>query len=215
VASAQLVDVSRRFGNHVALDHVSFSINGGNIVGIAGPNGAGKTTLLRVMAGLLRPSEGVVQVRVPPDSVRYFGGEHTLPPDVSARAWDRLWRRANNTAPERRFGVLSRGTRQRLGLTAVLHGEGAQLIILDGPWEGLDPDASRWLSDVLAQKRAGGAAVLVSSHRIGDLASTCDRCAFLVKGRLAPLEGPSPGEISVDCRVAQLLAAFDQARRLA
>jgi ABC-type multidrug transport system ATPase subunit len=212
VASARLVDVSRRFGSHVALDHVSLSINGGNIVGLAGPNGAGKTTLLRVLAGLLRPSDGLVQIQVPPAGVRYFGGEHTLPSDVSAHAWDRLWRGSDGAATKQRFGVLSRGTRQRLGLTAVLRAEGATLIILDEPWEGLDPDASRWLSEVLMQKRAGGAAVLVSSHRIHDLASTCDRCAFLVKGRLAPIEVRSPETTSLNHRVAQLLAAFDQAR---
>jgi len=215
MAAAELVDVSRRFGSQVALDRVSLSIAAHDIVGIVGPNGAGKTTLLRVLAGLLRPTEGAVRTDPALDGVRYFGGEHTLPPDVSARAWDRLWPGGSAEAvTARRFGVLSRGTRQRIGLTAVLRAEGAVLILLDEPWEGLDPDASRWLSQMLAQKRAGGAAVLASSHRIHDLASVCDRCAFLVQGRLAPFEVRCADTATLDERAARLLEVFDQIQRM-
>jgi ABC-type multidrug transport system ATPase subunit len=210
-AVAELSHASKHFGRHVALDDVSVSFHAGQIAGIVGPNGAGKTTMLRIAADLLRPSSG--HVRGPaPAGMRYFGGDQTLPPDVSARSWARLWiGPAANAIPARKFAVLSRGTRQRVGLEVTLAHPETELLLLDEPWEGLDPDASRWLSDQLIRKRATGAAVVVSSHRIHDLASICDRCEFLARGCLAhgvvcAIDSP------LDVRVATLLDGFDRAR---
>jgi len=208
--SASISHVSRRFGARFALDDVTLHAQTREIVGIVGPNGAGKTTLLRVSAGLLSPSAGEVSVHGAL-TVRYFGGEHTLPPDVRADAWSRLWSITNNQ--HRRLGVLSRGTRQRIGLESVLHEPTPSLVLLDEPWEGLDPDAGRWLSRRLGELRDGGSTVVVSSHRIHDLATVCDRCEFLVGGRLA--DGPvmCSAETSHEERVSQLLRAFDDAQR--
>jgi ABC-type multidrug transport system ATPase subunit len=127
---------------------------------------------------------------------------------VSARQWVGLWSRdAARDAPRRRFAVLSRGTRQHVGLTATLAADRAGLLVLDEPWEGLDPDASRWLSrSLLAQRSAG---VVVSSHRIHDLADVCDRCLFLIEGRLAPLEVRCRGIVD---RAEALYAALDSLR---
>lgn len=211
MSGAELVHVTKRFGRQVALDDVTAGFGEAAIVGIVGPNGAGKTTMLRILAGVLEPSSGEIR-RPPVDRVSYFGGEHTLPPDVSARRWVAMCSSAaarDTTA--RRFGVLSRGTRQRIGLEAALLSPDTELLLLDEPWEGLDPDASRWLSDHLLRKRAAGATVVVSSHRMHDLASICDRCEFLGRGRLSP---------GVDCRadwshndrVARLLSGFERTR---
>jgi ABC-2 type transport system ATP-binding protein len=75
--------------------------------------------------------------------------------------------------------------RQRLGLeTALARPKSAALVLLDEPWEGLDPDAAAWLSNQLIEVRAAGTAAIVSSHRIHDLAAICDRCVFMNLGRI-------------------------------
>ena len=184
-----LTAVTKSYGRHVAVRDVTLAVDAGEVVGLVGPNGAGKSTLLRLFAGLLRATAGRVNVagNHAPTAVRYFAGEHTLPPGVPARRWLRLWSAPATAAiTKRRLGTLSRGTRQRVGLEATLAGAAPLLVLLDEPWEGLDPDASRWLSDRLMEWRAAGAGILLSSHRIHDLADICDRCLFLVKGRLAP-----------------------------
>ena len=236
---AAALRVSKRYGRLTAIDNVTLSLDGGEIVGLIGANGAGKTTLLRMLAGLIRPTSGHVQ---PPHATAqrptgYFGGERTLPPWVSAKQWmalatprghtvtpQRLVTRLRNSLtfsgwgippggvaprsdapdiPTRRafpawrgapedwsphlrdaaLGVLSRGSRQRLGLEAILAGS-SSLLLLDEPWEHLDPDANEWLSQALSNQRRGGAAILISSHRLHDLAALCDRCVFLQEGRV-------------------------------
>ena len=212
--AAEVVHLSKQYQSHAALNDVTLAVHRGEILGLIGPNGAGKTTLLRVLAGLLRPTSGTVRIHAgdAADAVRYFGGEHTLPPNVPARRWLSLWKCGHaGEAPSRPFGVLSRGTRQRLGLDAMLTDKDASVLLLDEPWEGLDPDASRWLSDVLLEKRAAGGGVMVSSHRIHDLANVCDRCLFLVKGQLAQETIVCSG-IEAPDRGARLFEAFDRAR---
>jgi len=135
-----------------------------------------------------------------------------MPPDVSARSWLALWGRRGWRPDRRPIRVLSRGTRQRLGLEAALGGQSARLILLDEPWEGLDPDASRWLSETLVAWRARGAAVVVSSHRIHDLAAVCDRSVFLVGGRLSCTSVVCTEDSPPSERADRLLQAFDRAR---
>jgi ABC-2 type transport system ATP-binding protein len=214
--AGHLRHVSKHYWRHSALVDVTLDIHCGEIVGLVGPNGAGKTTLLRVFAGLLRPTTGEVCIEraYGREAVRYFGGERTLPPQVSPRTWRSLWNTPGAVAATPRpFGQLSRGTRQVVGLEVVMASNEVSLLLLDEPWEGLDPDASRWLSDALLEKRKGGTGIVVSSHRIHDLADVADRCVFLVDGRLAP--------ITVDCsglpvradRSACLFDAFDRCRK--
>jgi ABC-2 type transport system ATP-binding protein len=214
-SAVELVDISKRYGRHKALDAVSMSVAPGEILGIIGPNGAGKTTLLRLVAGLLHPTSGSVRFeKFPrPDGIRYFAGEHTLPPNVSATRWLSLWSAGENGVPRRRLSTLSRGTRQAVGLRATLAEEETSLLLLDEPWESLDPDASRWLCDQLSRKRQTGAAIVVSSHRIHDLAAVCTRCEFLVGGRIAADGIVIHDDESADERVASLFSGFDRARK--
>lgn len=209
---AELSHASKHYGRRMAVRDVTLSVRAAEIVGLVGPNGAGKTTLLRVLAGLVRLTSGVVRMS---DAARvaYFGGEHTVPGDVSARRWSSFWQATDRSrVTRRRFGVLSRGTRQRIGLEATLSAAGGGLLLLDEPWEGLDPDAARWFSEALVAQRAFGSGVLVSSHRIHDLAAVCDRCEFLIDGvmsesRVVCSPCHEPGE-----KAALLLHAFDAAR---
>jgi ABC-2 type transport system ATP-binding protein len=209
---AGLFRASKHYGRRMAVRDVTLSVGAAEVVGLVGPNGAGKTTLLRVLAGLVRLSSGAVRIS-DASRVAYFGGEHTIPGDVSARRWSSFWRaRDLSQVTRRRFGVLSRGTRQRIGLEATLSAAGGGLLLLDEPWEGLDPDAARWLSEALIAQRALGTGILVSSHRIHDLAAVCDRCEFLVDGVMSEpgvvcSSTHEPGE-----RADLLLHAFDAAR---
>lgn len=180
-------DLAARYGRREVFHGVSFEVGAGRSLGVLGPNGAGKTTLLRMLAGLLRPSEGQARINglVPRDAlartpVGYFAGEATLPGSVRACAWGALATGASITPEGRRLRMLSRGTRQLLGLRTVLSRHPLALIVLDEPWEGLDPDGARWLSTMLEAKRDRGAAVVLASHYLQDLAGVCDAYLFLV-----------------------------------
>ena len=200
--------VTKRYGRHRALSGVTLAVGGGEILALIGPNGAGKTTLLRLFARLVRPTFGSVETV---DAIRYFGGEHTLPPAVRASKWITLWSAAAAIPVARKtLGTLSRGTRQRVGLEAMLADRSAELLLLDEPWEGLDPEASRWLSNELRARRNAGAAIVVSSHRIHDLADVCDRCVFLVSGQLQSRGISSDDLARAADRSALLFDAFDR-----
>ncbi|HMD34702.1 MAG TPA: ATP-binding cassette domain-containing protein [Vicinamibacterales bacterium] len=203
--------VTKRYGRHFALADVTLTVGAGEILALIGPNGAGKTTLLRLLARLLRPTSGSVETTGP---IRYFAGEHTLPPAVHLSQWLTLWS-ATIAEPVTRktLGALSRGTRQRVGLEAMLADRSTELLVLDEPWEGLDPDASRWLSNELRVRRDTGAGVIVSSHRIHDLAGVCDRCVFLAGGRLRSDSATAEQLSAVSDRSAFLFAAFDRLKQ--
>jgi len=176
----ELAAVTKKFGSVQVLTQVWLQIRAGEAVGLVGVNGAGKTTLLRIAAGLVLPDSGSVRVADQTVGLRYFGGEMTLPPDVQGRRWAALFGVASHD--RRRLGALSRGSRQLYGLRVVLAGH-ADLIILDEPWEGLDPAGAAWLTDVLQGCREGGAAILVSSHRLHDMVAACSRFVLLEGGR--------------------------------
>lgn len=181
----ELAAVTKAFGRHQVLNQTWLQVRAGEVVGLIGANGAGKTTLLRIAAGLVRPDRGSVRwspmQEDEPARIRYYGGEMTLPPSVPARRWASLFDVATND--RRPIGHLSRGSRQLLGLRVLLAGDEADLVLLDEPWEGLDPEGSAWLTDSVRRWRSGGAAVLVSSHRLYDLDSVCTRFLLLESGR--------------------------------
>jgi ABC-2 type transport system ATP-binding protein len=130
---------------------------------------------------------------------------------VRAVNWGKLGTGEAVTPERRRLRTLSRGTRQLLGLRTVLGREPLSLVVLDEPWEGLDPDAARWLSTIVETKRDRGAAVVLSSHRLHDLAGVCDAYLFLVNQRATWLhaqEISSAGPVTA----ASLTDVFDRLR---
>lgn len=212
----RVAGVSKEYGGRVVLRAVELSLRETEVVGLIGANGAGKTTLIRILLGLVRASGGRVEWRgtggaVPPDRVGHFGGAHTLPPGIPVRTWIRLVAGGRASCDDRRpIRALSRGSRQIAGLSSLLVRSELETILLDEPWESLDPDGSRWLTETLRRRRDEGCAVLVSSHRLHDLAGLCDRYAFLLDGRLVLR---SAAEISSRMvRGEDLLAAFDRIR---
>lgn len=212
-----IVDVrglSTRYGDAHVLQGIDFTLSEHEIVGLIGRNGSGKTTFLRTLLGLARSDAGRVEwaatgTGMPPETVDHFGGAHTLPPQVRASTWVRLVSRGDAVCDDRRpVRVLSRGSRQLLGLRAVLARTALDAVLLDEPWEGLDPDGSRWLAEELRRRREKGCAFLVSSHRLHDLAALCDRYAFLHNGRLdvRPAAELAGGKV----QGVDLLRAFDR-----
>ena len=178
------------YGRRLVFDRVSFEVGAGQCLGVIGQNGAGKTTLLRTIAGCIAPAQGEIRISglTPRDALKrvgvaYFAGEATLPAFVRASAWGRLGTGEPVTLDRRPLRALSRGGRQLLGLRTVLGRHPLGLILLDEPWEALDPDSARWLSTTLESKRDRGAAVIVSSHRLHDLAGLCDAYLFLLPHR--------------------------------
>lgn len=213
--------VARKYGTKRILRGISFSADAGETIGIIGPNGAGKTTLLRIVVGLLRADSGSVRLDGEPVrsaiariKVGYFAGETTVPSPVRARAWRGLFQDVDGCGDNRPVRLLSRGTRQLLGLRTVFSVPALRLLVLDEPWEGLDPDASRWLSEAMCARRDGGTVIVVSSHRLHDLAGVCDRYVFIDRGFATSMavhtvsdRGTVTGET--------LLAAFDHVRERA
>jgi ABC-type multidrug transport system ATPase subunit len=179
-------DLAVRYGRRLVIRGVSFELRAGQSLGVIGANGAGKTSLLRTLIGLLSPASGEIRINglLPRDAlgrtpVAYFAGEATLPGFVRASAWGSLGTGEVVVQDRRPLRALSRGARQLLGLRTVLGRYPLGLIVLDEPWEGLDADATRWLTTTLETKRDRGAAVVLSSHRLHDLAGLCDKYLFL------------------------------------
>ena len=211
-------DLAARYSRREVFHGMSFQLAAGRSLGILGPNGAGKTTLLRILAGFLTPSEGEVRIRglVPRDAlarlpVAYFGGEATLPGAVLASAWGALATSDAITRERRTIRTLSRGVRQLLGLRTVLGRHPLALILLDEPWEGLDPDGARWLSTTIEAKRDKGAAVVLASHYLQDLAGVCDAYLFLVGSPPTLLQGHEISAVG-PVTVAQLTNVYDNLR---
>jgi ABC-type multidrug transport system ATPase subunit len=179
-------NLSVQQGRRLAFRGVSFELRAGQALGIAGANGSGKSALLRALVGGIRATDGEIRIagRVPRDALArtptaYFAGEATLPGFARASAWGSLGTGEPLTPETRRIRTLPRGARQLLGLRTELGRHPLSLVILDEPWEGLDPDAARWLNATLETKRDRGAAVVVSSRRLEDLAGICDKYLFL------------------------------------
>jgi ABC-2 type transport system ATP-binding protein len=199
--------VTKRYGEVTAVDDLSFTVRRGAVTGFLGPNGAGTTTALKAIVGIARPTSGRALINgMPIDSVAPDArelGVHIEPsgahPGRSAR--DHLRSLAAlagvargrvdellavvglEQAAGRRVGKYSMGMRQRLGLAAALLGD-PDILVLDEPLNGLDPQGIRWVRTLLRERVAGGRTVLVSSHVLSEAAQTIDDVVVIHKGRL-------------------------------
>ena len=187
---------------------VHLTLGPGEVLGLIGPNGAGKSTLLRVIAGLIRPAGGRVERQ---GRTMYFGGEATLPGGCRADRWAGLF--GAMSARKQPFRRLSRGTRQLEGLSAWLWRDDWVLGLLDEPWEGLDPDGTRWLGRELARHRDRGAATVVSSHRLHDVSHVCTSFAFLARGELRTMRAQELTTAGQRVDASDLTSMFDALRK--
>jgi ABC-2 type transport system ATP-binding protein len=218
-ATIEVNGLRKSFGSARALDGMSFTVQPGQVTGFVGPNGAGKSTTMRVILGLDAADAGTAlvggqpyhQLRHPLSQVGSLLDAAAVQPSRSARN-HLLWlahsqglgaRRVDEVisqagldqAARRKAGGFSLGMRQRLGIAAAMLGD-PPVLMLDEPFNGLDPEGIVWMRGFLASLAAQGRAVLVSSHLMGELQDTADH--LVVVGR---------GQVIADTSVAELLAA--------
>jgi ABC-2 type transport system ATP-binding protein len=207
MAVIEISGLTKRFGPVAAVDDLSFEVAEGTVVGFLGPNGAGKTTTLRMLLGLVAPTQGSATINGMPyaeldDPLRTVGAVleasschpgRTARSHLAIQALARAGRPSRieemldqvglSAAADRRVGGFSLGMRQRLGLaSALLHDP--QVLILDEPANGLDPEGVRWLRDLVRGLAAQGRTVLISSHILAEVAQTVDSVVILDHGRL-------------------------------
>ena len=204
--------LTKRFGDVLAVDDLSFTVEPGTVTGFLGPNGAGKTTTLRMMLGLVAPTSGSALVNGVsyhdlPDPTRAVGGvleASGFHPARTARNHLRIvatvagidYKRVDEVLElvglgsdgDRKVGGFSLGMRQRLELARALLGD-PQVLVLDEPSNGLDPQGIAWMRGFLRWYATQGRVVLVSSHLLAEAAQTVDRVIILAGGRLVA-EGP-------------------------
>ncbi|MBM4105976.1 MAG: ABC transporter ATP-binding protein [Phycisphaerae bacterium] len=203
-------ELRKRFGEVVAVDRLSFEIPRGSVCGFLGPNGAGKTTTLRMLAGLLAPDGGRLEIdgldaiarsRDARRRLGYLPDGAPAYPEMRVEEYLRFrWRIAGRTGSmrteidaacgacalggvrRRLIGTLSRGFRQRVGLAAAILGR-PPVLLLDEPTEGLDPFQVREFRG-LVREFAQGRTVLLSSHLLAEVETICDRVILMLGGRL-------------------------------
>jgi ABC-2 type transport system ATP-binding protein len=214
----------KRFGPTVALDGLSFSVQPGQVTGFVGPNGAGKTTTMRVILGLDSVDEGSALIngrpyrslRRPLTEVGSLLDAAALQPSrtgrnhllwlahsqgLSARRVDEVIESAGfEKAARRKAGGYSLGMRQRLGIAAAMLGD-PPVLMLDEPFNGLDPEGIFWIRNYLRSLAAQGRAVLVSSHLMSELQDAATHLVVIGRGRLV-----------ADTSVAELVAAASGGR---
>jgi ABC-2 type transport system ATP-binding protein len=203
----EVKDVTKRYGETLAVDRLSFTVKPGIVTGFLGPNGAGKTTTMRMMLGLDRPSSGEVTVngrayRSMPAPMHEVGalldakaahGGHTAYQHLRwlARAGGISPRRVEDVlelvglseVAGRRVGGFSLGMYQRLGIAAALLAD-PQILLFDEPVNGLDPEGIRWIRTLLQQLAAEGRTILLSSHLMSEMEETADHILVIGRGRL-------------------------------
>ena len=207
----------KRFSEANAVDGIDLSVPAGGVYGFLGPNGAGKTTTIRILVGLLWPTRGSArifdQTIVPGapvldrvgslierpalypylsafENVRVFGTAHGLGPEVLLeRIGEALDRVGLSAVARRKAGGFSTGMRQRLALATALIGR-PDLVILDEPTNGLDPNGVVDVRELIARLAADGTTVFLSSHVLPEVEQLCDRVAILREGRIVA-EGPT------------------------
>jgi ABC-2 type transport system ATP-binding protein len=199
--------ITKHYGDRTAVDHLTFTVATGRVTGFVGPNGAGKSTTMRMMVGLTHPDQGEIRY----DGVRYTDLRHParlvgsvldarcMHPGHTARNHLRAMAAMSSipasrvgevlievgleSAADQRTGGFSLGMRQRLALAGALLGD-PQVLLLDEPSNGLDPDGIRWLRLHLTDFARSGRSVFVSSHLISELSMFADDLVVIGGGKL-------------------------------
>jgi ABC-2 type transport system ATP-binding protein len=200
-------DLTKFYGHTAAVDHLSFTVEPGQVTGFLGPNGAGKSTTMRLILGLDRPQSGIALIngkryRDLRDPLRTVGAlleAKTVHPGRTARN-HLLFLAQTQGVPERRVdevlglvglvpvarrraGNFSLGMSQRLGVAAAMLGD-PEVLLLDEPVNGLDPEGVLWIRNLMKQLAAEGRTVLVSSHLMNEMAVTADHLIVIGRGKL-------------------------------
>jgi ABC-2 type transport system ATP-binding protein len=217
VLPLEVIGLTKKFGNFTAVDHVSFTVQPGEVIGYLGPNGSGKTTTIRMLCGLLAPTEGTARVMgidvvkdpegIKPhigymsqkfalyddltvvENLQFYAGVYDVPQDEEAARIKAVVSMAGLEGREKRLtGEISGGWRQRLALgCALIHRP--PLLFLDEPTSGVDPVARREFWDLIYQLAAGGTTIFITTHYM-DEAEHCNKVAFMYRSKLLAHDTP-------------------------
>jgi ABC-2 type transport system ATP-binding protein len=226
-------NLSKHFGDKIAVEDLSLNVEQGEVFGFLGPNGAGKTTSIKMLLGLVLPTAGTAnllgkpigdpsaraKVGFLPEHFRFhewltateflhlhanlYGMSRT---DAKSRVPQLLELVGMTAAAHRKIQTFSKGMQQRVGLAQALLNR-PQLVILDEPTSGLDPVGRRMVRDIIQQVKGEGTTVFLNSHLLSEIEVTCDRVAFIRQGkviRVSDLNSLSEGELTVSVRVRHL-----------
>ncbi|MFI2508147.1 ABC transporter ATP-binding protein [Streptomyces sp. NPDC018972] len=221
MTSIDVQDLTKEYGPRRAVDHLSFRVLPGRVTGFLGPNGAGKSTTMRLVLGLDHPTSGSATLggrayatlqdplrhvgalldaqaahgsRTGRDHLRVLAASHRIP---DRRVDEVLEETGLGPAGRRRVRTYSLGMRQRLGIAAALLGD-PEVVMLDEPSNGLDPEGIVWIRTLLRRLADEGRTVLVSSHLMNETASFADHLVVLGRGRLL---ADTPMREFIDARV--------------
>ena len=207
-------NLRKRYGSLHAVDGVSFAVQAGEIVGLLGPNGAGKTTTVESIAGLCEPDSGEIEVcgvdaRRNARAARQRMGlalastalQDKITPREALESFGAFYRRRSSTdallarfdlkvTADRFFETLSTGQRQRLALALALVNE-PEVLILDEPSAGLDPEARRNMHAAILEVKESGGAILMTTHDMDEAQKLCDRIAIVNLGRVVAEGAPA------------------------
>jgi ABC-2 type transport system ATP-binding protein len=213
-------ELTKRYGETLALDQLSLEVPAGSIFGLLGPNGAGKTTFLRLIMGFAFPDVGEIdRKKLLPAQIGYLPERAFYPPRFSIRDYfgtigklaglrgdhlqaevDRLLHQVSlDQVARRRMGACSRGMLQRVGLAQALLGD-PQLLLLDEPALGLDPAGQRYMREQILALHQSGKTVLLSSHHLDQVTRVCTHIAVLNQGQLVR-SGPLDALLAPHSRV--------------
>jgi ABC-2 type transport system ATP-binding protein len=218
VQPLEVEGLTKKFGDFTAVDHVTFSVRPGEVLGYLGPNGSGKTTTIRMLCGLLTPTEGTARIlgidvsrnpeAVKPhigymsqkfalyddltvvENLRFYAGVYDIPVEDEDKRIAEVLAMAGLEGRRTAFtSELSGGWRQRLALgCALIHHP--PLLFLDEPTSGVDPVARREFWDLIYQFGSEGTTIFITTHYM-DEAEHCNRTAFMYRGRLLAFDTPS------------------------
>lgn len=229
MAAIELEGLTKEFGPVTALQDVDLTVEEGEIFGFLGPNGAGKSTTIDILLDFVRPTSGTAHVcgfdaqseqlsirdRVGflPDAYALYErltGRHHLAFTIASKDADddpiTLLERVGITdAVDRKVGGYSKGMRQRLVLAMALVGE-PDLLILDEPSAGLDPNGAREMRKIIQQENERGATIFFSSHKMGQVEAVCDRVGILNRGRLVAVDSIDGLRQAVDAETTLLVS---------
>ncbi len=225
----------KQFGDKVAVEDLSLTVEHGEVFGFLGPNGAGKTTSVKMLLALISPTDGDgfmlgspignpearARVGFLPEHFRFHDwltGQEFLQLHADLYHMDRRIAQERITEllelvgltphAQKRLHNYSKGMLQRIGLAQALLNK-PELVILDEPTSGLDPVGRRMVRDIIRNLRANGTTVFLNSHLLSEVEITCDRVAFIKNGRvirISPLQNLVQGELSVDIHARNLQA---------
>jgi ABC-2 type transport system ATP-binding protein len=236
----ELQNVTKRFGDVVAVEDLDLTVEEGEIYGFLGPNGAGKTTTINMILDFVRPTTGTVevlgwsaqqdgvdirkQIGVLPEGFglyhRLTGRQHvefaidSKRVNASENAGELLERVGLADAADRKAGEYSSGMSQRLGLAMALVGE-PEILILDEPTSGLDPNGARELREIVREEVDRGATVFFSSHILGQVEAVCDRVGILRDGRMVAEDSIDELRSAVDVEAKLTVTVSEPSEELA